>query len=102
MTKMAYDQLCAGVMAENAELKIKLLAANKAAFVLTAKLCKLDGREIKGSDFVRRDAVMDLVVTWRQQWDRANDAQRLKWPGDDGTPLALRSIEWLGGCGSKA
>lgn len=42
-----------------------------AAFRLTAALCALPETHIKGVDYVKRERVMDLVVKWRRENDKA-------------------------------
>lgn len=55
---------------ENAELRKVLQYVNSIGFSLTSKLCAVRVVAEKDDyDLIRRESVMDLVTTWRRQWD---------------------------------
>jgi hypothetical protein len=65
-----------------------LKTVNSAAMKLTSDLCRM---EVDDDDRVSRDRVMERIVQWRNEWDKA-------MPNNTSTPLytAPPKREWVG------
>lgn len=61
-----------------AHARVEALAT--ASMELTANLCAIPDTEIRGVSYVRREAVVDLVVTWREKFDKTPKIPRPNAP----------------------